>query len=98
MIDADVKPGHAYVEVSGSRIDVGVQARNALVRAALGLDREITEHEFDSELGDQSAASAMIRDDRFGDDDGEALDPYEDSQEGLADPAAGLPDDEVNPE
>ncbi len=40
LIDADVKLGHAYVEVSGARIDVGEQARIALIRAALGLDRD----------------------------------------------------------
>jgi flagellar assembly protein FliH len=38
LVDADVRPGHAYVEVSGARIDVGVEARIALVKAALGLD------------------------------------------------------------
>jgi hypothetical protein len=46
LIDADVKLGHAYVEVSGARIDVGEQARIALVRAALGLDRDSSEQEF----------------------------------------------------
>jgi hypothetical protein len=43
LIDADVKLGHAYVEVSGARIDVGERARIALVRAALGLDRNADE-------------------------------------------------------
>jgi flagellar biosynthesis/type III secretory pathway protein FliH len=38
LVDADVRPGHAYVEVSGARIDVGLEARLALVRHALGLD------------------------------------------------------------
>jgi hypothetical protein len=38
LVDADVRPGHAYVEVSGARIDVGQEARHALVRHALGLD------------------------------------------------------------
>ena len=47
LIDADVKLGHAYVEVSGARIDVGEQARIALVRAALGLDRNADEQAFD---------------------------------------------------
>ena len=46
LIDADVKLGHAYVEVSGARIDVGEQARIALVRAALGLDRDPSEQEY----------------------------------------------------
>ena len=59
LVDADVKPGHAYVEVSGARIDVGEQARIALVRAALGLDRELANqqdillehHDSDSDSG-----------------------------------------------
>jgi flagellar assembly protein FliH len=51
LIDADVKPGHAYVEVSGARIDVGAQARLALVRAALGLDRNSAELESDWQEG-----------------------------------------------
>jgi hypothetical protein len=38
LVDADVRPGHAYVEVSGARIDVGLEARLALVRNALGMD------------------------------------------------------------
>jgi flagellar assembly protein FliH len=38
LVDADVRPGHAYVEVSGARIDVGLEARIALIKAALGLD------------------------------------------------------------
>jgi len=37
LIDADVPPGHTYVEISGARIDVGYEARKALVRSALGL-------------------------------------------------------------
>ncbi|QWE00893.1 hypothetical protein FD967_02270 [Polynucleobacter sp. JS-Mosq-20-D10] len=37
LVDADVRPGHAYVEVSGARIDVGAEARIALVKTALGL-------------------------------------------------------------
>jgi flagellar biosynthesis/type III secretory pathway protein FliH len=38
LLDADVRPGHAYVEVAGARIDVGSQARVALVKSALGLN------------------------------------------------------------
>jgi hypothetical protein len=45
LVDADVRPGHAYVEVSGARIDVGAEARIALVKAALGLDGAATEDE-----------------------------------------------------
>lgn len=37
LLDSDVPPGHAYVEISGARIDVGYEARKALVRSALGL-------------------------------------------------------------
>jgi flagellar assembly protein FliH len=35
--DPEIAAGHAYVELSGTRIDVGSQARDALVRSALGL-------------------------------------------------------------
>lgn len=35
--DAELQAGQAYVEVHGTRIDVGIQARDALVRSALGL-------------------------------------------------------------
>jgi flagellar biosynthesis/type III secretory pathway protein FliH len=38
LVDADVQPGHAYVEVGGARIDVGTEARKALVFSALGLN------------------------------------------------------------
>jgi flagellar biosynthesis/type III secretory pathway protein FliH len=61
LVDGDVKPGHAYVEVSGARIDVGEQARIALVRAALGLDREmgdqqdiVLEHQSEDDARDLS--------------------------------------------
>lgn len=37
LLDADVSPGHAYVEIAGARIDVGYEARKALVRSALSL-------------------------------------------------------------
>jgi flagellar assembly protein FliH len=37
LIDSDVPAGHAYVEIAGARIDVGYEARKALVRSALGL-------------------------------------------------------------
>jgi flagellar assembly protein FliH len=37
LVDADVQLGHAYVEVGGARIDVGKEARKALVFSALGL-------------------------------------------------------------
>ena len=37
VVDADVQPGRAFVEVGGTRLDVGAAARRALVRTALGL-------------------------------------------------------------
>ncbi len=38
LFDENVPPGHAYVEAQGTRLDIGIEARRALVRAALGLD------------------------------------------------------------
>jgi flagellar assembly protein FliH len=35
--DADLSVGYAYVQVDGTRLDVGARAREALVRSALGL-------------------------------------------------------------
>lgn len=35
--DPHLAPGHAYLEVAGTRVDVGAAARDALVRSALGL-------------------------------------------------------------
>lgn len=35
--DAEVSRGHAYVEFNGARVDVGANAREALIRNALGL-------------------------------------------------------------
>ena len=43
LVDADVQPGHAYVEISGARIDVGKEARLALVRTALGMTKTVQE-------------------------------------------------------
>ncbi len=37
VVDADLPAGRAFVEVGGTRLDIGPAARNALVRAALGL-------------------------------------------------------------
>jgi len=42
LIDAEVSEGHAYVEFGGARIDVGHQARSAIVRNALGLSQTDT--------------------------------------------------------
>ena len=87
LIDADVKPGHAYVEVSGARIDVGEQARIALVRAALGLDRDSTMADHD-QISDQGIDSQIEDDVHF--EDSDELEQYDS-------PSAGL-DDEVKPE
>ena len=35
--DSALAPGHAFVEFQGGRLDIGAKARQALVRAALGL-------------------------------------------------------------
>lgn len=37
QVDESLEPGHAFVELNGSRLDVGARARQALVRSALGL-------------------------------------------------------------
>jgi len=37
MVDPDLPPGRIFVEVGGTRLDIGPAARQALVRAALGL-------------------------------------------------------------
>ena len=36
-VDRDLSPGHAYVESRGVRLDIGSEARRAIVRSALGL-------------------------------------------------------------
>lgn len=38
LIDADVDPGHAFVEIDGARINIGKAARLAIVRSALGYE------------------------------------------------------------
>jgi flagellar assembly protein FliH len=92
LIDADVNPGHAYVEVSGARIDVGVQARIALVRAALGLDRDAAEQELygETEGVDSLSSTNMLAD--------EVEFEHIDDQEGLQQSHLESPDDEVKPE
>ena len=59
LVDADVRPGHAYVEVSGARIDVGVEARMALVRTALGLDSSVAQ---DDKVVDQKITPEILED------------------------------------
>jgi flagellar assembly protein FliH len=85
LVDADVRPGHAYVEVSGARIDVGVEARIALVKAALGLDgaavqdEKVTEEIITPEFQeDQLVGETQARDESDAEED--ALDFAEDSQ------------------
>ena len=92
LIDADVNPGHAYVEVSGARIDVGVQARIALVRAALGLDRDAAEQELYGEIegADSMSATNMLAD--------EVEFEHIDDQEGLQQSHLESSDNEVKPE
>ncbi len=38
LIDGDVQPGDAYIEIDGARINIGQSARIAIVRAALGYE------------------------------------------------------------
>jgi len=38
LIDGDVQPGDAFVEIDGARINIGQSARVAIVRAALGYE------------------------------------------------------------
>jgi flagellar assembly protein FliH len=38
VIDENLTEGHAFVEASGTRLNIGEQARRAIVRGALGLD------------------------------------------------------------
>jgi len=85
LVDADVRPGHAYVEVSGARIDVGVEARIALVKAALGLyvtavqDEKVTEEIITPEFQDnQLDGETQALDEPDIEED--ALDFAEDSQ------------------
>jgi flagellar assembly protein FliH len=63
LVDADVRPGHAYVEVSGARIDVGVEARMALVRTALGLDGSVAQ---DDKVVDQKITPTLLEDESIG--------------------------------
>lgn len=67
LVDADVRPGHAYVEVSGARIDVGLEARLALVRNALGLNGSVAEMTSTNTEALIDSSVKML-DDEFGDD------------------------------
>ena len=63
LVDADVRPGHAYVEVSGARIDVGVEARMALVKTALGLDGSVAQ---DNKVLEEKITPEHLEDESIG--------------------------------
>ena len=69
LVDADVQPGHAYVEISGARIDVGKEARLALVKTALGMTKSIQEESLPhspgltNESADAAKVSPQLKDD-----------------------------------
>jgi flagellar assembly protein FliH len=39
LLDSEVPDGHAYVELGGAKIDIGYEARLAIIRTALGLSQ-----------------------------------------------------------
>ena len=104
LVDADVRPGHAYVEVSGARIDVGAEARIALVKAALGLDGAAIQEEkginpkTTTELLDnQSDTELHIADESYSEDEPHAeVDDLDSVEEAEGDPEID-PDNKANP-
>jgi flagellar assembly protein FliH len=104
LVDADVRPGHAYVEVSGARIDVGAEARIALVKAALGLDGAAIQEEkginpkTTTELLDnQSDTELHTADESYSEDESHAaVDNLDSLKEAESDPEID-PDDKANP-
>ena len=104
LVDADVRPGHAYVEVSGARIDVGAEARIALVKAALGLDGAAIQEEkvIDPKataalLDNQSDSESHIEDESYSEDESHAeVDDLDSVEEAEGDPEID-PDDKANP-
>ena len=104
LVDADVRPGHAYVEVSGARIDVGAEARTALVKAALGLDGAAIQDEkaIDPKatvelLENQSDSESHSEDESYSEDESHAeLDDLDSVEELESDPEID-PDDKANP-
>ena len=94
----------AYVEVSGARIDVGAQARIALVRAALGLDRDVAEQELygetdvavDAQIYGPSTATDIADEVEF--EEIESSRHHDVSEVDLQDKPNQSPDDEVKPE
>ena len=59
--DADVQFGHAFVEVAGARIDVGCEARKALVASALGVSAETKQLTFDTSQTDNQVSTSVSR-------------------------------------
>jgi len=104
LVDADVRPGHAYVEVSGARIDVGAEARTALVKAALGLDGAAIQDEkaIDPKatvelLENQSDSESHSEDESYSEDESHAeVDDLDSVEELESDPEID-PDDKANP-
>jgi flagellar assembly protein FliH len=110
LVDADVRPGHAYVEVSGARIDVGAEARIALVKAALGLDGAAIQEEkvIDPKataalLDNQSDSESHIEDESYSEDELHTADEsyaetdnLDSAEEAESDPEID-PDDKANP-
>jgi flagellar assembly protein FliH len=104
LVDADVRPGHAYVEVSGARIDVGAEARIALVKAALGLDGAAIQEEKGIDpkatvalLDNQSDTELHTADESYSEDESHAeVDDLDSLKEAEGDPEID-PDDKANP-
>ncbi|MBU3560485.1 FliH/SctL family protein [Polynucleobacter hallstattensis] len=90
LVDADVRPGHAYVEVSGARIDVGVEARIALVKAALGLDGVAMQ----DEKGITPKSSAALLDNQFDSESHTAEEKY--PEKDIQSDSEMNPDDQAN--
>ncbi|QWD94974.1 hypothetical protein C2759_02230 [Polynucleobacter sp. MG-Unter2-18] len=90
LVDADVRPGHAYVEVSGARIDVGVEARIALVKAALGLDGVAMQ----DEKGITPKTSAALLDNQFDSESHTADEKY--PEKDIQSDSEMNPDDQAN--
>lgn len=91
LVDADVRPGHAYVEVSGARIDVGVEARIALVKAALGLDGVAMQ----DEKGITPKTTAALLDNQFDSESHTADERY--PEKDIQSDSEMNPDDQANP-
>jgi flagellar assembly protein FliH len=100
LVDADVRPGHAYVEVSGARIDVGVEARMALVRTALGLDSSVAQ---DDKVVDQKITPKLLEDESIGEvqaaDESHAEEDHDFAEDASSDSEMEIEtDSEIEPE